>query len=135
MRYCYLLVLVLLLGAGCQAPSREPDEVVARVGSYAIGKEEFDEAFKASSYAAQDNPSSRQAFLENMINQKLILLEAQAQGLDKDKEFLKMIENFWQQSLLTVALQSKSAEGGNLDQWVAYLRQKTNVVINGEYLK
>ncbi len=134
MRYFYIMLL-MFVGAGCQAPSAQPTEVVAQVGPYAIGKDEFDAAFKASSYATQDDAASRQAFLENMINQKLILLEAQAQGLDKDKEFLKMIENFWQQSLLTVALQSKSAEGGNLDQWVAYLRQKTNVVVNGEYLK
>ena len=74
-------------------------------------------------------------FLKNMITQKLILLDAERRGLDRDPQFLKMIENFWQQSLLTFALQEKTKEGGDLDAWVNYLKQNTKVEINQEYLK
>jgi len=73
--------------------------------------------------------------LNNMINQKLILLDAEKKGLDKNKEFLKMVENFWQQSLLTMAMQEKVREGGNLDRWVEYLKKTTKVEINQEALK
>ena len=127
--------LVLLVLSGCGAPHQDAKDVVARVGSYVITREEFEDAYKNSSYGAQKTLSSRQAFLNNMINQKLILLDAENHGLDKDKEFLKMVENFWQQSLLTAALQAKSKEGGNFDQWVEYLKNNTRVEINQELLK
>ena len=70
-----------------------------------------------------------------MINQKLILLDAEKRGLDKNKEFLKMVENFWQQSLLTMAMQEKAKDGGNFDQWVEYLKNNTDIEINQEALK
>ncbi len=129
------VLLLVLFFAGCQSQGPEPKEVVARVGSYVISKAEFDESFKASSFASQDTRAAREAFLNNMINKKLILLDAQAKGLDKDADFLKMVEHFWQQSLVTVALQAKTQEGGNLDQWVEYLKKQTKVQINQEYLQ
>ncbi len=128
---CCLMLLVL---GGCGS-SPEPKEVVAKVGPYVITKEEFEDSYKDSSYGTQKTQESRQAFLNNMINQRLILLDAEKRGLDKDKDFLKMVENFWQLSLSTVALQEKTKEGGNLDQWVEYLKKNTKVEINQESLK
>jgi hypothetical protein len=49
-------------------------------------------------------------YLNNLINQKLILQDAQRQNLDKKTDFLKSIERFWEQSLLTVALSNKVRE-------------------------
>ena len=119
---------------GCQ--SREShNAVVARVGTYVITQDEFEESYKSSAQAQEHNPFYRSAFLNNMINQKLILLDAERRGLDRDPRFLKMIENFYQQSLLTMSLQEKTKEGGNLDAWVNYLKQNTKVEINQEYLK
>lgn len=126
--------IILAFVLGCQ--SKEPQQtVVARVGTYVITQDEFEESYKNSAYGRQHNPFYRSAFLNNMINQKLILLDAERRGLDRDPQFLKMIENFWQQSLLTIALQEKTKEGGNLDAWVSYLKQNTKVEINQEYLK
>ena len=70
-----------------------------------------------------------------MINQKLIILAAEKEGLDKNKEFLKMVENFWQQSLLTMAMQDKTQEGVNLDRWVESLKKNTTIDINQEAFK
>jgi hypothetical protein len=127
--------LILLVLAGCGAPHQDAKDVVAKVGSYVITRQEFKEAYKNSSFAAQNTLGSRRTFLNNMINQKLILLDAQKRGLDKSKEFLKMVENFWQQSLLTITLQEKAKEGGDLDAWVNYLKEHTKVEINQESLK
>jgi len=131
-----LLCLTLLSFAGCgnsEPPSSQ--DVVAQVGNYTITRQEFDDAYKDSSYGALGTYASRQAFLNNMINQKLILLDAENRGLDKNKEFLKMVESFWQQSLLTMAMQEKVKEGGNLDSWVQYLKSNTKIDINQEALK
>ncbi len=126
--------IILAFVLGCQ--SRESQRpVVARVGTYVITQDEFEEAYKNSVRGKEHDSFYRRAFLNNMINQKLILLDAQRHGLDRDPQFLKMVENFWQQSLLTMALQEKTKEGGNLDAWVNYLKQNTKVEINQEYLK
>ena len=131
-----LLCLTLLALAGCgNSPPSSSDDAVAKVGNYVITRQEFEEAYKDSGYGELGTLASRKTFLNNMINQKLILLDAEKKGLDKNKEFLKMVENFWQQSLLTMAMQEKVREGGNLDLWVEYLRKNTKVEINQEALK
>ena len=129
----FLLCLCVILISGCH--NATPQKVVARIGNYCITKQEFNEAYNNSIHASSNSLQAREAFLNNMINQKLILLDAQARGLDKNKEFLKMIEDFWQQSLLTMALKEKSKEGTNLDQWVASLRETSKVKIYEENVR
>lgn len=130
----FIGMVILASMLGCQ--SRESQQqIVARVGSYIITQHEFEEAYKNSAYGRDHNLFYRSAFLKNMINQKLILLDAERRGLDRDPQFLKMIESFYQQSLLTTALQEKSKEGGNLDAWIENLNKNTKVEINQEYLK
>jgi hypothetical protein len=128
----FLIVVCALLISGCHHPI--PQKVVARVDNYTITQEEFDEAYRNSSHTPS-SVQSRRYFLNNMINQKLILLDAEAHGLDRNKEFLRMVENFWQQSLLTMALKEKNKEGVDLDQWVTGLREKSKVEINEEYVQ
>ncbi len=126
------IVLAFILAFHFPEP---PESVVARVGTYVITKAEFEQAYKNSSSALQKDPLYRRAFLNNMIDQKLILLDAERRGLDHDPRFLKMVENFWQQSLLTIALQEKAKEGTDLDHWVDYLKKNTKIDIDREYLK
>ncbi len=96
-----LIVLIFALFIfGCASKPQAKKEVLAKVNNYEIAKEEFDEEFKMSGYGRVDTPESKGDFLNNLINRKLILQDAQKKGLDKDKSFLKMIENFWEQSLL-----------------------------------
>ncbi len=130
----FLLCLgMVLFFSSCDAPAEK--KVVAKIDNYVITQEEFNEAYMNSSHASATRVQSQQDFLNNMINQKLILLDAQKHGLDKNKEFLKMIESFWQQSLLTLALKEKSKEGVDLDQWVDTLRKNSKIEVNEEYVK
>lgn len=106
----YLSILVMLffvLGCTQQAKNKT---VLAKVNNYEISKEEFEEEFLASSFSRNDTPQARNEFLNNLINQKLILQDAENKGLDKDKKFLKIIEKFWEQSLLKIALDKKTRE-------------------------
>ena len=81
-----MVILAFILG--CQSKESQ-QAVVARVGSYVITQDEFDEAYKNSAYGREHNLFYRSAFLKNMINQKLILLDAERRGLDRDPQFLK----------------------------------------------
>lgn len=104
----YFILLLALLVIGC---SRQNNKViVAKINNYEISKEEFEGEFKESAFARFDTLESRKDFLNNLINRKLIMQDAQSKGLDKDKSFLKMIERFWEQSLLKLALDKKSKE-------------------------
>lgn len=101
--------LALILAAGCGRVAKERI-VLAKINNYEITQEEFEEEFKESNFGRTDTLESRKEFLDSLINRKLILQDAQREGLDKEKNFLKMIERFWEQSLLKLALDKKSRE-------------------------
>ncbi|MFA5363513.1 MAG: hypothetical protein WC335_09815, partial [Candidatus Omnitrophota bacterium] len=104
-----VILLVGLFIAGCMS-SPEGGKPLARINNYEISEAEFEEEFKASSYSHSDTVESRGEFLNTLINRKLILQDAQKKGMDKNESFLKMIERFWEQSLLKIALDRKSNE-------------------------
>jgi len=131
-KYLGILLAVLLI-SGCQAKS--PNKIIlAKVNNYEINQEEFEEEFRVSTYGSVDTLEARKEFLNTLINRKLILQDAQKRGLDKDKNFLKMIERFWEQSLLKLALDKKSKEvAGSVlvnDKEIAELYQ--NLVKSGK---
>jgi len=106
------MILVFMLPVflvGC-AQSDRPKDAVIKINDYMISKAEFIREFKDSSFAGVDSPQSRKAFLDNLIDRVLILQDAQKNNLDNDPRFLKMVENFWMQSLLRLALERKSKE-------------------------
>ena len=104
-----VLFAALLCAVGCEVSGRQK-EIVARVNTYELTKEQFDEEFKNSTYGRIDTPESRRECLNMLINRKLILQEAARKGLDKEKSFLKSIERFWEQSLLKVTMDKKARE-------------------------
>ena len=138
MRYSVIIIILVLFVGGCYGLVKKhssTDKIVAHVGQAIITQREFEEAFKHSAHEMPDDLVVRHKFLENMINKKLILLDAEYNGLDKKQEFLDMIQNFWEQSLLTMALREKSKEyptTEKLNQWIESLRQKNKVKIYQE---
>lgn len=102
-------ILILLLCACAKKPVKEK-LVLARINNYEITEDQFEADFKGSPYARIDTLESRKEFLANLINQKLILQDAQRNNLDKEGAFLKLIEKFWEQSLLKLAVERKSKE-------------------------
>lgn len=105
-----VLIIASFATGGC-FKQKPPEEVVAKVNNYQIYLSEFEEGFAASPYAARtDKLLARQEYLSSMVDRKLILQDAQKKNIDKEKEFLKSIERFWEQSLLTVAVGNKTVE-------------------------
>lgn len=104
----YSLLLVIFFIFGC-AP-KDNQNIALKINNYKMTQEEFEGEFRDSPYAKLDTPESRKEFLNNLINRKLLLQEAEAEGLDKQKNFLRSIEKFWEQSLLKIILDSKTRE-------------------------
>ncbi|NTV29255.1 MAG: hypothetical protein HGA80_04150 [Candidatus Omnitrophica bacterium] len=108
-KYLPAFILCLaLMGCGKAEP---PKQVVVVINDYEVSQEEFEQGFAQSPYAVrEDRGKARGEYLDNLINQKLILQDAQKKNMDKDREFLKSIERFWEQSLLTIAVGTKTRE-------------------------
>ena len=102
------LLLIIFMLFKLKAP--KPEDYLVKINNYTITPQEFSEEFWASAYAKDNTPESRREFLNMLIRRKLVLQDAQARGLDKDKEFLKSIERFWEQSLLKRMMDKKSQE-------------------------
>ncbi len=105
-----VLVLIIAVAAFFKLKGTKEQDYLVKINNYTITVPEFKEEFLASAYAKDNTPESRREFLAMLIRRKLILQDAQARGLDKDKEFLKSIERFWEQSLLKRVMDKKSQE-------------------------
>ncbi len=106
-RYAVFFLLLIIFGCAQKSPGKK---VLARINNYEISKDEFYNEFKESIFGAQEDAQASREFLNHLINQKLILQDAQEKGFDKKKEFLSAIENFWEQTLLKMALEKKIQE-------------------------
>ncbi len=109
MKKTFVFLSLLIFVAGCN-PAPKNKQILAKINNYEISLDEFKEEFRDSSYASNEALDSEKDFLNSLINRKLILQDAQKKGLDKDKSFLRMIERFWEQSLLKLAIDRKTKE-------------------------
>ncbi|MBF0123666.1 MAG: hypothetical protein HQL21_09765 [Candidatus Omnitrophica bacterium] len=111
MRLQFTLGMMLcLFCGGCMKP-QSPPEIVVRINDRVVAAEEFEDGFMQSAYALRaDKIEARKDYLDNLINQKLIVQYAVANGFDRQKDFLRSVERFWEQSLMTVALGFKTKE-------------------------
>jgi hypothetical protein len=103
-----LLAVILTALAGC-AKENPAKEVLATIGDYSLY--EADLVSEAELYPpAYRKTVTKEEMLNDLIRKKLMLMEAQRRGLDKKPEFLKMVQRFWEQSLLRSLMDEKSKE-------------------------
>ena len=98
---------MLLLIAGCSFAKKDKPAIV--IGDIEVTKQEFQNALDASMFRDAGDEGRRE-FLFQFIARRLILKEAERLGLDRDPQFLKDIQLFWEQSLLKLALSQKIKE-------------------------
>ena len=98
------LSICLICGC-CPANKKSPSAVT--IDNIEITSDEYQDAFKNSPYAASGSPEAKKEFLNNFITRMLILREAERTGTDKDPEFLKSVQLFWQQSLIKLMIDKK----------------------------
>jgi hypothetical protein len=95
---------IAVLITGC-AKQPDKDQVVAQVNNYTVTIDDFKhEAGMSIPGAAKD------LILQDIITKELLLQEAQRMDLDKNKLFMKEIEDYWKQSLIKRLISIKGAE-------------------------
>ena len=122
-RKAFLLVIIgiviLVLMWGCQRSflgqkGIEGERVVAKVNDYEIFVSDFayvaDRVFADSNFYLLDASKTRKEALEHLIIRKVMVQEAQKQGFDKQKTFMKEIERYWEQALLKFLIKKKADE-------------------------
>ncbi|KPK41655.1 MAG: hypothetical protein AMJ78_04900 [Omnitrophica WOR_2 bacterium SM23_29] len=103
----FIAFLIVVLTSCTKEKSKK--EVLVTIDNYSLYKEDF--LSEARLYPpAYREVLTKEQILDDLIQKKLLLLEAQRQGLDKDPAFMKMVERFWEQSLLRSLLEKKSKE-------------------------
>ena len=101
-----------------------------KIGNVEVTQDEFDQAFQLTH--AEDNAQNRRMFMEQYVNQKLILMEAEHRGLDQDPQFLNEIQTFWEDRLLKTAMllkfeeHAKSTQATDAEVDQIYEENKTN---------
>ena len=144
-----LIAALALSVCGC-AEKGPKKAVIATIGNYSLYEEDF--LSELSLYPPEYlNKAVKEQLLNDIIEKKVLLLEAQRQGLDRNPEFMKMVERFWEQSLLRSLLNKKSEEilssmpqsekdrnqkaSGMIKSWIAGLERNTKIDINREALE
>ncbi|MCM8830983.1 MAG: SurA N-terminal domain-containing protein [Candidatus Omnitrophica bacterium] len=105
MKIIYFLILGLVFIFGCQ----EKKEVIVKIDDFKLTRSEFEEKLKEENLISA-SAEEKDKFLDKLINQKILLLEAERLNLDKKREFLKEIENFYERMLVKEILDLKSKE-------------------------
>jgi hypothetical protein len=106
----FIAYLIILSLAATACAKKEKEEPAIVIGKIKVTKLEFENAFERFNFDKQADIEARKAFLENYIDRKLILKEAENLGLDKNEEFLQNVQDFWQQSLIKLTLDKKTKE-------------------------
>ncbi len=105
-QFSYFLAvgLAAALITGC-AKQPDKDQIVVQVNNYAVTVDDLKYEAKMVVPGA-----GKELILQDIITKELLLQEAQKMELDKNKLFMKEIENYWKQSLIKRLINIKGEE-------------------------
>jgi len=112
MRVIIWIALISFI-AGCSPGNKTGDKVIAQINKYKMTEEDFKYEFKNAPYDEVDflkTEKGRRQYLDGAIEKEVLLQEAQHLGIDREKDFMKSIESYWEQALLRILLERKSKE-------------------------
>ena len=116
----FLLIALVCSVAGCSSGnSNAENKIIAQINKYRMTVDDIKYEFKNVPYdeiARLKTEDGKRQYLEGLIEKEVLLQEAQRQGIDREKEFMRSIESYWEQALLRILLQRKSKEISSLIQ-------------------
>ncbi len=112
----FIIALALLLSLnGCGSNDAKPKDrkIVAMINRYAMTADDFNDEAKLilANKNFSGNPATiREDLLNEMINKKVLLQEAERRNFDKNAAFMKEIERYWEQALLKLLIRQEMGE-------------------------
>jgi parvulin-like peptidyl-prolyl isomerase len=113
--YTITLLFILIMGlliTGC-AKKAGPETIVATINDYKMTVDDFNYESKEVLRTGKligEVPITKEDILDALITKEILLQEAQKENLDKDKNFMRTIELYWEQTLLKNLLTKKSKD-------------------------
>jgi len=143
--YAIFFILMAAVAAGC-AKNPDTSQIIAEVNNYKVTINDFRQE-AAMSMSAE----SKEQILQDIITKELLLEKAQKMNLDKSKDFMIEIENYWKQALIKRLISIKGNEflvaskGNNnktkmenaqamLESWINGLKNKASIVKHDDML-
>jgi peptidyl-prolyl cis-trans isomerase C len=109
---CCIIAIYLL--AGCSPGTSNPEKkIIAQINKYKMTVEDLRYDLKNFTHDEAGflkTESGRKQYIDNLIEKEVLLQEAQHKGIDREKDFMKSIESYWEQALLRVLLERKAKE-------------------------
>ncbi len=113
-RVSFLIILLcVLISITACARKEGPERVVATINDYDMTVEDFNYESKEVLHMGRvlgDFPVTKEDLLDALITKEILLQEAQKENLDKDRNFMKSIELYWEQTLIKNLMLKKSEE-------------------------
>lgn len=112
-RIFFSLLVFCFIFAGCSSGTGGDNRVVAQVNDYRMSVEDLRYELDNTPYddaVLLETQEGREEYLDRLLEKEILLQDAQRQGLDREKDFMKSIENYWEQALLKILLERKSKE-------------------------
>jgi len=109
----YVLICCFIFTGCSSGGSGGDDRIVAQVNKYKMNVEDLKYELENVPYDEADllrTEEGREEYINRLLEKEILLQEAQQQGLDREKDFMRSIESYWEQALLKLLLQRKSRE-------------------------
>jgi len=110
----FIILICHFIFIGCSSSVSEGDKrIVAQVNKYKMTVDDLRYELKNIPYDDAEllnTEKGRGKYLDRLLEKEMLIQEAQHLGLDREKDFMKSIENYWEQALLKLLLERKSRE-------------------------
>lgn len=113
-RVFFAVMLLHCLVLACrQEEARRNDEIVVKVNNHPVYQAEFWERLDSRADMTSSSHISKEAkkaCIDIIVERALIVQEAVKEGLNKEKTFIRSVERYWEQTLISNLLKKKEAE-------------------------
>ena len=108
MKRIVMFILLVFIFVSCQNYNNE--KAAVSINDIKFTAEELNDAFEASPFYEEGSKKAKQEFLDSFITKRLVLLQAERLGLDRNKEFLQGVQRYWERALFKLAMSRKAKE-------------------------
>lgn len=108
-----ILMLSILIFAGCEEKAKTTSPVLVKVGNAAITQDDFiKEVTRIPEWAREQfsGKEGKDKFLEELIKRELVYQDAKKMKLDKDPEYVEKIKEFEKMNLISLILKKEVEE-------------------------
>lgn len=110
MKKILLIIVSMIFVVSCSKGNSTKGNVVAKVGDKTITQEDLQNEIKGLPPEAKaffQGTEGTARFVDELINKELLYMEAKKRGFDKDKDFIRQVEEFKKLTLINYLLQKE----------------------------